>query len=161
MTAGRPSDYSQEMADNICAQLAEGISLRTVCLAEDMPDKSTVFRWIRSHAEFRDQYARAKEEGADAMVEEMLDIADDGSNDWMERTGKDKESIGWMENGEAISRSRLRVDTRKWIASKLRAKKYGDKIDHQHTGPGGGPIVTRIELVDLDAASPDQAPTEA
>jgi hypothetical protein len=135
---GRPSDYTQDIADRICSQLAEGISLRTVCLAEDMPSKTTVFSWLRLHKEFLDQYARAKEEAADALVEEMLDIADDGSNDWMEQ--HKGESIVWKENGEAIGRSRLRVDTRKWIASKLKAKKYGEKIDLTHASPDGGPV---------------------
>ena len=124
----RPSIYNQELADEICSLLADGLSLRTVCLAEDMPDKSTVFRWIRSIPEFRDQYARAKEEAADALTDEMLDIADDGSNDWMKRHGKEDEEY-WVANGEHIQRSRVRIDTRKWIASKLKPKKYGDKLD--------------------------------
>lgn len=106
---GRPSKYSQEIADRICDQLSEGISLRTVCLADDMPDKQTVFSWIRKHKEFLDQYARAKEESADAMAEEILDIADEKESD--------------------VQRSRLRVDTRKWIMSKMKPKKYGEKLD--------------------------------
>jgi hypothetical protein len=147
----RPSSYTQELADEICAKLAEGISLRTICKADEMPSTQTVFRWIRLHAEFRDQYARAKEESADALVDEMLDIADDGSNDWMAVHNED--NVGYRENGEAIQRSRLRVDTRKWIAAKLKAKKYGDKIDHTHAAPGGGPIVTRVELVGLTSGN--------
>lgn len=130
--AGRPSDYTQELADRICGQLAEGISLRTVCKGEGMPVASTVFLWLRTHEGFSEQYARAKEESADALVEEMMDIADDGSNDWMEI--HDKENVGYRQNGEAINRSRLRVDTRKWVASKLKAKKYGDKQQVEHSG---------------------------
>lgn len=136
---GRPSDYSTDLAERICSLLAEGISLRTVCLADDMPDKSTVFKWLRIYKEFADQYAHAKEEAADAFVEEMLDIADDGSNDWMEVHKGD--NVGWNENGEAIGRSRLRLDTRKWIASKLKAKKYGDKVSTELTGANGGALV--------------------
>lgn len=131
---GRPSDYTQEIADLICSRLAEGISLRTVCKADDIPDATTVFRWLRTHDEFRQQYARAKEESADALVEELTDIADDARNDWMERLGEDGQPLGWRENGEAIQRSRLRVDTRKWIASKLKPKKYGEKLDLDHKG---------------------------
>jgi len=142
---GRPSDYSQELADEICSQLAEGISLRTVCLADEMPDKATVFRWLRTKPEFRDQYARAKAESADALVEEILDIADDGSNDWM--TVNRGEDVGYKENGEAIARSRLRVDTRKWIASKLKPKVYSDKVDLTHAGPDGGPIMGTVTFV--------------
>lgn len=128
MPAGRPSDYTPELADKICALLAEGLSLRTVCLADDMPDKSTVFRWLRIHSEFRDQYARAKEESADALVDEMLDIADDGTNDWITRTNADGSEYEVV-NSEHIQRSKLRVDTRKWTASKLKPKRYGDKLE--------------------------------
>jgi hypothetical protein len=132
---GRPSEYTQETADRICSQLAEGISLRTVCKAEDMPDKTTVFKWLRTYPEFLNQYTRAKDESADALVEESLDIADDASNDWMARN--DPENAGWVVNGEHIQRSRLRIETRKWMASKLKPKKYGDKLEHAGTGPNG------------------------
>jgi hypothetical protein len=131
MPAGRPSLYTQELADRICSQLASGMSLRTVCKADDMPETVTIFRWLRTNEEFCSQYAKAKEESADALVEEILDIADDGSNDWMQT--HDEENVGYRANGEAIQRSRLRVDTRKWIASKLKAKKYGDKVEVEHS----------------------------
>lgn len=124
----RPSSFTQAVADEICSQLAEGKSMRTVCLAEDMPDKATVFRWLRTMPTFCDQYTRAKEESADALVEEMLDISDDASNDWMERNAGD--NAGWLANGDHIQRSRLRVETRKWIAAKLKAKRYGEKVEH-------------------------------
>src|SRR5688572_12170084 len=109
---GRPSEYSQELADEICAQLSEGVSLRTVCKAEEMPDKATVFRWLRTIPAFCDQYTRAKDESADALVEESLDIADDAANDWMAKN--DPENPGWVLNGEHIQRSKLRIETRKW-----------------------------------------------
>jgi hypothetical protein len=92
-----------------------------------MPDCATVFRWIRVKEGFREQYTRAKEESADALLEETLDIADDGSNDWME--SNDPNNPGYRANGEHVQRSRLRVDTRKWAMSKLKPKKYGDKLD--------------------------------
>lgn len=131
--AGRPSEYTQEIADRICAQLAEGISLRTVCLGDEMPDKATVFRWLRTNKDFCDQYARAKEESTDALAEEIIDISDDGTNDWMTITtagGFEKEVV----NHEVVNRSKLRVDTRKWIMSKMKPKKYGDKIDMTTNG---------------------------
>ena len=128
MAAGRPSDYTQELADEICQRLASGASMRTVCADDAMPCMTTVFKWLREKPEFTQQYTRAKEESADAMFEEMMDIADDGTNDWMEAHTKEGEALGWRENGEALQRSRLRVDTRKWALSKLKPKKYGDKI---------------------------------
>lgn len=97
-----------------------------------MPDKSTVLRWLRDREEFRVQYARAKQEGAEVMAEEILDIADDGRNDWEEREGRGGTYIAL--NREAIERSKLRVDARKWVMSKLLPKKYGDKLDVAHTG---------------------------
>lgn len=124
---GRPTRYSKRLADKICALLAEGRSLRTVCRDPKMPGASTVFAWLRKYEDFQQQYARAKEEAADALVEEILDIADDGTNDWMKLNIKGREVTTL--NKEHVQRSRLRIDTRKWIASKLKPKKYGEKLD--------------------------------
>lgn len=123
---GRPSKYSPEIANKICTQISTTHkSLKTICSPEDMPDVSTVLRWLADdkHEEFRNQYARAKEEQADLLVEEMIEISDDGTNDTI-YTDK-----GAMEDKEWTGRSKLRVETRKWIASKLKPKKYGEKLD--------------------------------
>lgn len=130
MPAGRPEIYTPELADKVCAQLALGESVRTVCAADGMPSMTTVFKWLREKEEFAKQYARAKEESADAMAEDILDIADDGTNDWMERTDSEGNNTGWQINGEHIQRSRLRVESRKWLMSKMKPKKYGDKVTH-------------------------------
>jgi hypothetical protein len=143
---GRPSDFTQEIADSICEQIADGLSLRSICEAENMPNKATVFRWLAAKADFRDQYAYAREAQAETLADELTDIADDGTNDWMERKGEEGQSLGWTENGEAIQRSRLRVDTRKWIASKLKPKKYGDKLAVGGDGDAP-PIQTVSEIV--------------
>jgi hypothetical protein len=125
----RPSEYTTEIADLICTQLSDGLSLRAVCRQEGMPDKTTVFKWLRERPEFLAQYARAKEESADAMADEILEIADNPEEDAQSR--------------------RVRIDARKWIASKLKPKKYGDKIDATLSGPDGGPVQVegRIKLV--------------
>jgi hypothetical protein len=123
---GRPSGFSQQLADAICARLAVGDSVREICRDEEMPSISMVFRWIAEYDSFREQYARAKQAGVEAMAEEIIDIADNGSNDWMERN--DKDNAGWLYNGEAARRSQIRIDARKWLLSKLAAKKYGDKL---------------------------------
>lgn len=137
---GRPTTYTLTLADNICAQLAEGKSMRTVCKGEGMPVMSTVFLWLRTHPEFSERYTQAKAEAADALVEEMLDISDDGTNDWMEIHDKEGEAVGYKINGEHVQRSRLRVDTRKWIASKLKPKKYGERVDVDHGIQEGNPL---------------------
>lgn len=133
MPAGRPTDFSQEIADLICERLALGESLRSICRSDDTPAMSTVFKWLTKHAAFAEQYARARETQADAIFDEVIDIADDGSNDWMKRAGKDGEPQ-WVENGEAIRRSQIRIDARKWMAGKLRPKKYGDRVELEHSG---------------------------
>jgi hypothetical protein len=165
MPDGRPSIYSQEIADKLCAGIIEGYSLRTVCKPDEMPCVSTVLNWLRSKPNFLAQYEKAKEEQADALAEEMLDIADDGTNDWMEKHGKEGEVIGWQVNGEHVQRSRLRLDTRKWIASKLKPKKYGDRVLNEnqaldkHGQPADQPkqdvtniILSKISTEELEAA---------
>ncbi len=129
---GRPTTYTKELADKLCAMLAEGMSLRSVCNEEGMPCAATVFSWMRTDEMFLKQYARAKEESADAMAEEILDISDDGHNDWMTKWYGDNEVV--VENKEALQRSRLRVDTRKWLMSKMKPKRYGDKLDVTSNG---------------------------
>lgn len=131
---GRPSDFTTELADAICERIADGESLRTICDSEDMPAKSTVFRWLAASEPFRDQYAHAREAQADSLVDDMLDIADDARNDWMVKRNADGEQVGWQENGDAIRRSQIRLDTRKWIAARMQPRKYGDKLDLNHGG---------------------------
>jgi len=126
---GRSSEYTTEIADAICERLADGESLRSICLDPEMPSQPTVFRWLAANEEFRKQYAIAREAQADSLFDEMLDIADDASRDT--RKGKDGDE---QPNTEWITRSRLRVETRKWMAGKLRPKVYGDKLDVEHSG---------------------------
>lgn len=147
---GRPSSYTQETADTICSLLSDGLSLRSVCNLEDMPVKATVFSWMRKYPEFLAQYTRAKQESADAMAEELLDIADDGTNDWMERYNKEGKAIGWQVNGEAVQRSKLRTDTRKWLMAKMKPKKYGEKLDVDVTS-GGKPLQPHQALLGGDS----------
>lgn len=126
METGRPSDYTVDLADIICSRLANGESMRSISLDDEMPSRQTMFRWIREKEGFRDQYTRAKEESADAYAEEIADIADNGTNDWMETA--DPDNPGYRLNGEHVQRSKLRIDSRKWLASKLKPKKYGEKL---------------------------------
>lgn len=151
---GRPSSYTPEIVDRICAELACGKSLRSVCKADDMPGLETIFRWMREKPDFREQYAKAKSESADALVEEMLDIADDGRNDWMEVHDKDGACAGYKVNGEHVQRSRLRVDVRKWAASKLKPKKYGDSVDLNHGVKPDDPLANILLSVQGTAFKP-------
>lgn len=119
----------------VCEQISEGKSLRVICEEDkSLPTARTIHRWLNDDEDFCQQYARAREAQADALFDEILEIADDGRNDWMERKDRDDQNIGWRENGEAIRRSQLRVDARKWMAAKLQPKKYGERLDLNHSG---------------------------
>lgn len=137
METGRPSIHSKELEDRILTEIATSSkSLKSICSDPSLPCVTTVLKWLRENSEFALQYARAKEEQADFMCEEMLEIADDGSNDTITGVKPSGEEYE-MENKEWTNRSKLRVETRKWLASKLKPKKYSDKID---VTSGGEPI---------------------
>lgn len=129
---GRPTKYNKALGDRICERLASGESLRAICRDDDFPHKVTVMRWLLSdseiYAHFRTQYTLARQIQYEFMADEILDIADDAKNDYMERTDEDGEVLGYQINGEFVQRSRLRVDTRKWFMSKV-LPKFKDKPD--------------------------------
>jgi hypothetical protein len=123
---GRPSTYSPEVTARICAQIADGKSLRSIARMEGIPSLTTIFEWLGSKPEFAEQYARAKDAQADAMSEDILEIADELPS--MTEKGIDSADV---------ANRRLRIDTRKWLASKLKPKKYGDKIEQEIKGEVG------------------------
>lgn len=121
---GRPSVFDQKVCDEICLRLVEGESLRRICQDEKMPHIGTVLRWVGENTKLREQYTRARELQAEVYADEITQIADDGQND----TYTDDEGNVKTDH-DVIARSRLRVDSRKWIVSKLLPKKYGDKLE--------------------------------
>uniref|UniRef100_UPI003F495D0D terminase small subunit-like protein n=1 Tax=Ensifer adhaerens TaxID=106592 RepID=UPI003F495D0D len=133
-TLGRPNSFTDQMAALICERISNGESLRSICDDDGFPSKSTVFKWLSENEAFSDQYARAREAQADAIFDDILSIADDARNDWMEKRDSEGENLGWRENGEAVRRSQLRIEARKWMAGKLRPKKYGEKLDLNVSG---------------------------
>jgi len=133
----RPTKYTPELGSKICSELAQGKSLRKVCKkGNSLPCIATIFNWFREYPEFLEQYEKAKEESSDFLVEEMLDIADQS------------------DLKESAQRSRLRVDTRKWAASKLKPKKYGDKLD---VTSGNEKLPTPIISINNDPLRPDDS----
>lgn len=135
---GRPTDYSPELVARICEELVEGHSLRSICKRDDFPAISTVFLWLTKHPEFVEQYTRAREEQAETLAAEIVDIADEGETKTI--VGGDGTSFV-VYDSTAVARNRLRVDARKWVASKLKPKVYGDKNTTELTGPGGAALV--------------------
>lgn len=102
-----------------------GESMRSIVSDDEMPCMTTVFKWLREKADFAQQYARAKEEGAESFADRITDIG-----------------IGTLEGKYDPQAARVAVDSLKWAASKLKPKKYGDRVSHEHTGQDGGPIQT-------------------
>jgi len=152
---GRPSDYSIETAQTICAEIAGGRSAREICRDPGMPSLRTIFTWLARHDEFRAMYTAAREAQADYLAEELLEIADDATNDWIQRRREDG-TIVTVLNGEHVQRSRLRIDTRKFLLAKLQPKKYGDHVTTTLTGPDGGAVRVERSLTALDNLTPEE-----
>lgn len=109
MPAGRPSTYTKEKAHEICSLIAQGLSVIKIAQRDDMPEERTIYLWLSRHEEFVQEYARAREQQADVYSQEIVDIADSATpEDYMV--------------------AKLRADARKWAASKLAPKKYGDRM---------------------------------
>lgn len=146
--SGRPSLYSPELESKICDLLAEGKSLREICKADDMPSRDTIYAWKAVNQAFSDRYERAVEDRAEKLAEDILAIADDDADDIGFKEGEDADGAGAKPfiKIENIQRARLKVDARKWIASKLFPRKYGDKVQNEVTGAGGKPIEFSVKV---------------
>lgn len=123
----RPTKYTKEIADKICEVISTSPkSLKTIAQELNVT-VSSVHKWLSENKEFSDKYARAHEDRADFLAEEILEIADSIEKDTIKvnKFGKLVE----VENTEWVNRSKLKIDARKWVASKLKPKKYGDKLD--------------------------------
>ena len=130
MSLGRPTKRNPKREKIILEGVAKGKSLRKVCKEAGI-ETTTFLDWVRKDDSFALQYARAKEIAAELMADEILEIADDTSQDelFVEQEDASGKSAKRVQNSEFINRSRLRVDSRKWLLSKLLPKKYGDKLE--------------------------------
>lgn len=134
--------YSTELGDKICELLAEGNSLRSICKMEGMPVISTVLKWVvmgergdEVYKPFAEQYAHAREAQAELIFDEMVDIADDSSGD-ATRNGDGRIVM----DSEFAQRSKIRIETRKWVLGRMKPKKFGEKTTLEHTGKDGNAI---------------------
>jgi len=117
--------YSQEKADAICSHLADGLSLRKACAAEGMAPM-TVLGWVDANEAFSVQYAQARMRGYQLLADEIIDISDDADGDIVDT------EHGPKVDAERVARSKLRVDSRKWMLAKMLPKVYGEKIEATH-----------------------------
>lgn len=139
-----PAIRNSHNADRICSLIADGYTLRQVareigCVA------SAITVWASEDEDFAARYARAMQLRTDRMAEEILDISDDGANDWMEREGVE------VPDHEHMQRSKLRVDTRKWLMAKMMPKKYGDRV--AVAGDSDAPLTVAVSVEDKRAAA--------
>ena len=132
---GRPLMYTEELASEICVRLSNGEPLRQICMEDGMPAQSTVYVWLSRFPAFVEMYTRAREEQADTLADEIVAIADEMP---METTDKDGNT---RFDSAYIQWQRSRVDARKWVAAKLKPRKYGDRVAVEGT-EDGAPIKT-------------------
>ena len=154
---GRPSIYTPELRKELCSRLSEGRTLRSVCRDEDMPHRRTVEEWLMDLPneenkgkpwiadDFMSHYTRARTVQADNIHDEIVDIADDSTNDYVERIKKTKggEKKEILFDKEAVLRSRLRVDARLAWLSNTEPRKYGKnnaKVSTETLGKDGKPV---------------------
>lgn len=139
---GRPTKLIPEMEDHILERLAEGESLVKICKDLDIATH-VVFRRITECDNFRHKYAMSREAQAERMADEIVSIADETE---VTSVVTPEGVVDFRLDATAVARNRLRVDARKWVASKLLPKKYGDKVMQELTGADGGPIQTSITV---------------
>lgn len=118
---GRPTKYTTEIADKICSQIVVGRSLRSICLDDDMPDLVTVYSWLRNHPEFLKQYDVATSERTETQQEMLLEMGDIAI--------QHAENVDPKAAGAVVSAYKLKADNFKWSMSKMKPKKYGEKLD--------------------------------
>lgn len=166
-----PMPVDEELCDFICDCYAtSSASLKTILEkhAELFPDKitpspATIFKWLDENPSFAENYTRAKDAQAEYLAEAVPEIANDGRNDWMERLAFDGANKGWEINGEAVARSRVRIDAYKWMAGRLKPKKYGDKLAVDQTmsvSPDLAGLMERIGSVGKRLNAPEETAPE-
>jgi hypothetical protein len=122
--------YTPEIAEEILERLEDGEPLTAICELEGMPSRGAVRQWVQvDHDGFAARYAQARARGIEHIADEILSISDDGTQD-TKTTADGREITDY----EVVARSRLRVDSRKWLLSKLLPKQYGDRLDLNHSG---------------------------
>lgn len=133
---GAKPEVSARLVNAIIARVSAGETLTAICRDAGMPSYARVIGRINQSSDCRAAYAHAREVRNERMADELLDIAEDGTNDYVEKQGRNGTVVAL--NEEHVRRSQLRIDTRKWLLSKLLPARFGERVEH--TGAGGGAI---------------------
>lgn len=134
------------IAHSVFALMHDKHSMRQACLKVGVAT-STLCLWIADDKELNEQYAHARDALFAAWSDEINEIADDGRNDYMEKLDRNGRGVGYVLNGEHVQRSKLRIESRKWLLSKLASKKFGDRVNLDHGTQEGDPIRQLIENI--------------
>ena len=157
---GAPHGYTKKIGDEILFRMSEGESLRKICKDDHMPNRSSVHKWVidggkhdasKDLKSFSNQYPQAQMMQAFHMVDEMEEIADDDERDWEAVKDSDGNVIGVKVDGEHVQRSKLRIDTRKWMAAKMLPKVFGDKTAIVGGSQDDEPVKVQSEISRSDA----------
>jgi len=140
---GRPSKYSDHLAQVICLRIAEGESLNKICKDDEMPERVTIYRWLLEKEDFCNNYARAREDQAETHADEIVSIADE-TPELVPVFDKDGNQIDVKLDSAYIQWQRQRIDARKWNAAKQRPRKYGERITH--SGDDTSPVVVENNM---------------
>jgi hypothetical protein len=144
----RAALYEPKLAERILDQMLDGRTLSDICRDPGMPDSRTVRTWIRMDCEgFARRFLQARDIGATAMAEQIMDIADDGSHDWIEQRKKNGDVVAVVDH-EHIARSRLRCDVRRWLLSKLLPKVYGSRPEPDAGQPKEDRLARLLKQID-------------
>ncbi len=150
---GRPNEYTQETADRVCEMIANGYSLRKVCAEENMPVASTVFKWMRENEDFSKHYAKACAERTEAQNEEMLELGDEAISL--------AQSVDVKASGAVVNAVRLKSDNLKWVMSKMKPKKFGDKLDLTSDGKAlPTPLLAHIDAIPNNNSNSEDSGSE-
>lgn len=141
--AGRKTEYDPAIAAEICTRISCGESLRQICMEDRMPVHSTVYLWLLQNKQFSDNYAKAREEQADTLADEIQAIADEPPAEIVDDKGVSRTDSGW------VTWQKNRIDARKWVAAKLKPKKYGDR--QIVAGDAESPLEMKVNTEIFDA----------
>lgn len=144
---GAPTKRTPELEDALCELIASGSSLVSACRDCEI-GMTTVFRWLSEAPDFREKYTRAREAQAEHYAAEIVDIADEAE---VQQVVTPDGVVDFKLDATAVARNKLRVEARKWVASKLLPKKYGDRVENVHTGADGGPIDLNLKVAFVGA----------
>jgi hypothetical protein len=151
VSGGRPTIYTDEIAHYICTAIESGRNLQEIVEEDGMPCRHTVNRWVEKNPEFCSAYYRARRLQADFFADQILNIADETTSDYVD--GKDGRTV----NHEHINRSKLRVESRKWLMTRVSPEKWGDKVEKIHSGNPNNPVrvQTEVRYTIIDPKNPD------